>query len=179
MKSVHYLFGILMTVMVWSCQSETTYSPKIVDNMFSLDLPDYMYEIDIQNTEAALTYGDSIKQRVVMVIYETKEEIAAYGVDMELDVTNYSDIVVEMFSQAFSNPAVKVLDESPKDVNNIPALSFEIRGIFEEIGQEIYSLITVYESDKSFYALYTWCYEIDEIDFGKEAKVITESFKEI
>jgi len=178
-KTIIFLASIALLLSAISCNNKTEYKTRKVDNMFAIDVPTYMSDIDLENPEAALTVGDSTQERYIMVIYETKEEIAAYGVDVELDLAYYSEIVVDMFGQAFKDPKIEQVNEEPKVINDIPSLSFEIRGEFAEIGADIYSYVTVYESDKSFYTVYVWGYELDERNFAPEAHHIAESFKEI
>lgn len=173
------ILSALALIFTVSCNTETTYNSKQVDDMFSLDVPTYMSDINLENPEASLTVGDSLQERYVMVIYETKKEIESYGVDMELDINNYSDIVIEMFGQAFTNPETKKVTEEPTSINGITSLSYEIRGEFSEIEADIYSYITILESDKSFYTIYIWSLETDERNFAPEAHHISESFKEI
>ena len=178
-KTIIFLASIALVISAISCNNKTEYETRKVDNLFALDIPTYMYDIDLDNAEASLSVGDSLQERYVMVIYETKEEIESYGLEVELTLDYYSEIVIEIFGQAFNNPKIEQVNEEPKVINGIPSLSFEIRGEFTEISENIYSYVTVFESDKSFYTLYIWGYETDERNFAPEAHHITESFKEI
>jgi len=173
------ILSALALIFTVSCNTETTYNSKQVDDMFSLDIPTYMSDINLENPEASLTVGDSIQERYVMVIYETKKEIESYGADIELDVNNYSNIVIDMFGQAFTNPETKKVTQEPTQINAITSLSFEISGGFDEVGEDVYSYITILESDKSFYTIYAWSLKSDERNFAPEAHHIAESFKEI
>jgi hypothetical protein len=173
------LFAAIALILIVACNTETKYETRQVDDMFSIDIPTYMTDINLENPEASITVGDSLKERYVMVIYETKQEIEEYGVDMELDINNYSEIVIEMFGQAFTNPETKKVTQEPKPINGITSLSYEIRGEFAEVGAGIYSYITILESDKSFYTIYIWSLETDERNFTPEAHHIAVSFKEL
>ncbi len=178
-KNAMIILSAITLLFTAACNNETEYKTEKIDGMFSIDIPLYMHNVDLENPEASLSVGDETLERYVMVIYETKQEIEDYGVDMELDVNNYSNIVVEMFGQAFVNPQVTKVTETPKSINGVPALTFEISGEFAEVGEDIYSYVTVFESDKSFYTVYAWSLKTDERNFAPQAHHITESFKEL
>ncbi|HIP36764.1 MAG TPA: hypothetical protein EYG85_07900 [Crocinitomix sp.] len=180
MKNRNLILTILLALIVLSsCQTKTKYNTVNVDDMFTIEVPTYMKEMDLGNPDAAYTAGDSLLERYLMVIYETKKEIESYHLDVELTHEYYGELVVDMFAQAFTNPSVELLNKTTEEINGIPAYHYRVVGVLAEVGIEMYSSVTVYESDKSFYTIYAWSFITDERLFSKHTKYMANSFKEI
>ena len=179
-KSLNLLLVSILTVFTFTaCNLKTEYKAKTIDSIVSIDIPTYMAYQDMENPEASLQYGNLLKEHYLMLMIETKAEIASYELGYDFTLESYADITLENFQAAVDNPELKKLSKMPRMINGMKSFPYEMRGEFEEINENIFYYITVLESDKAFYTIYSWCLEGGEKRFKNEMKIIAKSLKEI
>jgi hypothetical protein len=107
---------------------------------------------------------------------ETKEEIASYGLDMEFDAMSYRDISVAALAEGLDNYEVLTTEPEVEKVNGMDCVKNEMRGSLGEINV-LYKL-GVFEGEKAFYQVLTWCIEEQKATFASDMDKIIESFEE-
>lgn len=136
------------------CQSGVNYKTVDVGNDFTLEVPDYMTEMDLESPLAVLEYGHTMKEHYVMVIEENIEELKTYGLDMNLE--EYSDISVEQIKGAIDRPIEKEITDGIQEINGMDAIGYKIQGVFPENDLGIVYYIMYYMSAESFYYVASW-----------------------
>lgn len=145
-----YWFVILMTF-VLSCRSGEQKFKSVSTDKFTIDIQDYMVEMDFQNPEAALQYGNDLESFYIVVIRESHEKLATFGFQMNLD--EYSDLMITCTQASIGKASIKALEYKPLDIE---AKGFEIEGVDNE-ERPIYYQIMYYRTDNAFYSIKTWC----------------------
>lgn len=159
----------------WSTQGDNQY--------FELDVPGHMNSMYDLNQEAALQYGYveqsglEVLEHYVIVLMETKEEIDGYDLDMDFDALSYSEISVESLKGGLDDYTVLTKDPEIIEVNGMDCVKNQMRGSLGDVN--VYYELGVFEGDKAFYQVLTWCIEEQKDKFKSDMDKIIESFKEI
>ncbi|MCH2235703.1 MAG: hypothetical protein MK078_15795 [Crocinitomicaceae bacterium] len=150
---------------------------------FEIDIPGHMEEMYDLNAEAALQYGYveqvgyEVQEHYLIVLMETKEEIASYELDMEFDAMSYRDISVESLRDGLD--AYTVLTEDPvvETVNGMDCVKNEMRGALGEVN--VYYQLGVFEGENAFYQVLTWTVEEQKSNFKSDMEASIDSFSEL
>lgn len=179
MKLIKWFAPLMLVFGMLSCggDSNASFVTEEVDGKFSVDVPDYMTELDLENPDAIFQYGNEIKEHYVMVIMETHEELAEYG--LEMDIQTYADLSLEYLKMSISGPEVEEVGNGVEEVNGMETLAYKIRGVFPDNNLDIFYYAIFYRSDKAFYYLTTWTLGEREDRFSDNMEKITHSLKEI
>jgi hypothetical protein len=174
------ILGLFLSLLVVSCgDGITKYEKKEIAGMVSVDVPDYMSPQDLENPEASFEYGNIFKEHYLMMMIETKAEIASYNLGYEFTLEDYADLTVEGLSETIMNADIVKDNETPNNLNGMPFYSYNVNGLLAEVNMRIYYYISVFESDKSFYVVYSWCPAKDKNTYKPDMIEIANSMKEI
>ncbi len=158
----------------WMTNSDNEY--------FTVKVPKRMEAMRDLNAEASVQYGyvkeegNQVKEHYLIVLMETKEEIASYGLDMEFDAMSYRDISVEALEGGLDTYEVLTKEPEIEKVNGMQCVKNEMRGELGDIN--VFYKLGVFEGENAFYQVLTWCIEEQKGEFGKDMDKIIESFKE-
>lgn len=177
MKAVKWVNVVIISFIFLSCNTETKYENIEVTEKYSLDIPDYMKSIDLQNEEASLQYGNEIKGHFVMIIDETKEALINAGLDFSVE--DYADFAVDYLKQSLTDAKVKRMTDEVQNINGLEAISYKIWGVFTEVDEDIFYYMTIYKSDNNYYSMSTWTLGSRENRYTNNMETMINSFKEL
>lgn len=178
MKFIKWFSPLLIAFTFLACSdSDANMVTETVNGKFTVDVPDYMTELNLENPDAIFQYGNELKEHYVMVINETHEELAEYGLEMEIQ--EYADLSMDYLKMSINNPQVEEVGNGIQEINGMEALGYKIRGVFPDNNLDIFYYAMFYRSDKGFYYLTTWTLGEREERFAKSMESITHSLKEI
>lgn len=176
MKFFRMILPAFVAFLLFSCnENDTKFVKKDVEGKFSIEVPDYMEELNLENPDAIFQYGNELKEHYVMVIMETHEELLQYDLEMELD--EYAELSIEFLKSSIDNPVVEEVGNG-KEINGMETKSFKINGVFPQNNLDIFYYTTFYRSDKAFYYVTTWTLADREDKFIKNMETILNSVKE-
>lgn len=151
--------------------------------LYSFSLPSYMYKVEDLNDEATHQYQyvddpyyKGAKEIYMIVLPETKEEIASTGIYFNFNAKNYWQLSMEMLTEPLK--AVKVLSPELQieDFNGMKLTRSFVFAKFE--GLKVYYNLAVYEGDHAFYQIVVWTVG-KHFDYYKSDMIgIIESFQE-
>lgn len=168
----------LLPFFILACAEETVEFVEVkVDNSFSVELPNYMEELDLQSPEASLQFGNELKEHYVTVLVESNEQFAQ--ADVHMNLKEYSEFYVDHLKKGLTNPTIDKLHEGFKDVNGLQAAGFKVKGLMEAENLEIISYVMFYQSAIGFYYLSTWTLANRENKLGAYMERIAYSLKEL
>lgn len=174
MKRLLYFLPVLFFL---SCSSPARVTPVVIDDQYSLDLPESMIPAHF-NDNATLQYKDSVRELYVVALAEPKKTIAAHGLVYDLDL--YSRIAMRRIDST-ANDSAKFKPE-PVTINGLKGL----RGVFKRVElmgkkepQEILREITIVESPTHFYQIEIWTLASWEKRNRADIDAIRNSFKEV
>ena len=170
------LVFVLLMMMNWSCNRNEKFETVTFPD-FQVDLPEYMTEVDLQNPNAQLQYGDILKEHYVLVIEERVSDLESLGFDFTIE--DYMDFALENVLNTISNSKSERLNETVKNDTGIDYITYKIWGTFDEEDIDVYYRLTVYKSDDNFYNLMTWCMAEDERAYEPIMDKMVKSFKEL
>ena len=178
MKLVKWFAPLFIALTFIACDdSNASFQTIDVDGKFSIDVPDYMVELDLENPDASFQYGNEMKEHYAMVITETHSELKEYG--LEFDIESYANLALDYLEMSISNPQVIPTSDHVQTINGMEALGYKIRGLFPENNLEIFYYAMFYKSDEAFYYVTTWTLADREERFIDNMEKIVQSIKEI
>ncbi len=165
---------------------ETGLSLKTNNAFFDIKIPDRMDIMTDLNAEASLQYGYvkemglEVKEHYLIVLMETKEEIETYDLDVEFDAMSYSEISVESLGNGLDEYNILTTNPEVEKVNGMDCVKSQMQGtLFGPQGNiNVYYKLGVFEGDKAFYQVLTWCIEEQKGEFEADMDMIIESFVE-
>lgn len=149
---------------------------------FSVEIPKRMDAMKDLNAEASVQYGyvkqvgNEVKENYVIVLMETKEEIDSYGLEMEFDAMSYRDISVAALESGLDSYEVLTTEPEIEKVNGMDCVKNEMRGQLGDIN--VFYKLGVFEGEKAFYQVLTWCIEEQKGEFGNDMDYMIDSFEE-
>ena len=119
---------------------------------------------------------ETTKEHYLIVLMETKEEIAAYDLGFEFDAASYSELAVQSLEGGLDG--YEVLTKNPKveSVNGMDCVKSEMRGNLGSVN--VFYKLGVFEGKNAFYQVLTWTIEEQKDQFGPHMDKIINSFKE-
>lgn len=150
---------------------------------FEIDVPGHMEEMYDLNAEASLQYGyvaevgSEVREHYLIVLMETKEEIASYELDMEFDAMSYRDISVESLRDGLDSYEVLTTEPKVETINGMDCVKNEMRGSLGAVN--VYYQLGVFEGENAFYQVLTWTVEEQKSYFVNDMEQSIDSFKEL
>ena len=150
-----------------------------VDNLFQLDVPEYMKEMPSLHPEGSLEYANIFKEAYTVVIHEDKEEFVTvfteldeYDADKSI-VENYMSVQKKMFDENISN--LRVEDYSLTEINGYPARQIKAYGRVEDLDASY--VIAFIEGEDNIYMIMNWTIEDRMQRFETTFEHINGTFK--
>ena len=169
-----------------------TLAPNDRNQFFDIVIPSRMFEMEDLNKVAQLQYGyvaevelengeTIVLENYLMVMMELKSDIESYPVEIDLDAMVYRDDVVNSLISGMDE--VEILTKNPKieKVNGMDCVKNEIKGTFSIINKDpvdLYYYMGVFEGEKAFYQVLSWCIDSQRDEFEQDMKIAIDSFKE-
>ena len=152
-------------------------------------IPNEMTENVELNEEATIKYAvikeeeGTVLENYLIVIPETHEEIASYELDLEFNVTSYSELCVQNMVETMTSHEVLSGEVEVEEQNGMEGVINEILGtmVIGEEGQEleIYYMMGVYHGEDAFYQVLSWTLADQKDEFRTNMDKMVRSFKEI
>ncbi len=169
--------GVLLTILfLSSCNiGETKMVTKNAGDLFTVDVPEYMEELDLGNPYANIQYGNMVDEHYLVILREAKSDFLFSG--FHIDVDYYAELQLEAFIESVDDPVITELET--KTINGLATKNFEIDGILPENNLPIYYNFTFYESETAVYSLTTWTLAERERVHKENMYKIVNSLKEL
>lgn len=160
---------------------------------FSMDVPVEMKKMSDLNQAAILQYGNVKKddlangktvvfEHYLLVFMENKKDIIENHADQNLDLSAYLDMVILNFKTLY-NDNFEVLEPRfvLEEINGLSAIQTEatLHPKSPNDGVTLFYKIAVFESDRAFYQVITWCLNEQRGTFESKMEQMIASFKEI
>ena len=176
-KKLNWHLLIAVMFLLNACgESSLTLKTIKVDNQFTVDMPEYMVEMDLENPVANLQYGNDLESHYLVVIRESHEKLAAVG--MAMDIDEYASIMVDYAESAITGASIEPLTDGMEQINDMDAIGYKINGENHE-GLPIFYHIMYLRSEKAFYSVTTWCATTKKESCEPYMEAIVHSVKEI
>lgn len=146
-----------------------------VGHTFNVSLPVYMSKTGGLNSAAALQYKNTVKDVAGFIIYDTKEEL--HLVEMEFaSITEF----YEEFIKDFLKDEEKLTISQPvsKKKGEINYLECDASYYDKEVEMEIYYLVGIVETPKSYYKVLSWCSLQNKDKFKEDFQKIVYSISD-
>jgi hypothetical protein len=158
-------------VTFWLMQRPAPRMSAVIDSMngshYALDLPSTMTAGDFSEN-ASLQYADRSAELYVMVIDESKEKIASFGLDYDLET--YMKIAVRRLD------STGLYRSSTRTLGNYKAIQTEVKAKFK--GENMVYQLTAIETETGFYQILLWTLESRYEKHKAEMERIVSSFRE-
>lgn len=159
---------------------------------FDISIPAPMQIVEGLNRDAIAQYGyvakmqghqdTSVLEHYLFVIMQPKSEISGYPKELDLDLMTYRNDAVANLESSKGLKAFDVLTMNPKidTINNVIGVKNEMLATVEKDGKpvQLYYNLGVFEGDKAFYQVMTWCLNEQKSTFQHDMNLILDSFKE-
>lgn len=157
------------------------------DAYFTMSLPGHMESRYDLNQEASLQYGyvaevgGEVLENYIIVLLETKEEIAGYELDVELDAMSYWEISANALGEDLDSYEIVTENPEVESINGMNCVISEMEGsMISEYGLvEVYYMLGVFEGENAFYQVLTWTILDQKSEFKADMKKMIKSFEEI
>lgn len=178
MNNLKWIGIVILAVVITACSGAIEYNNMSFDNnQYSLDVPTYMEKQASGNEATSMEYGNEMRAHFAMVIAETKQSLEDVGLDFTIE--DYADFAVNFTKDAITDAQVERVHDDIKVINGLESISFKLRGIFEEIGEELFYYITIFKSDDNFYNLTSYTTVGKEAKYTPVIETMINSFKEL
>lgn len=162
--------------------SETKFDTKKVNNLYSIDIPDFMVSTTDLNDEASLQYNNLYKEKYIIVLDEDKETLIA---DLKsFDLYDEKRTLIEMFSEAKESFIIneasvigKISRKSSK-INGMSASITEFDSNVAGIPEAVTYYLAFVEGKDNLYTIMAWTLTSRKADFKDEAMKMIKSFRE-
>ncbi len=162
---------------------------------FNIEIPNRMRVMENELGEEELEYGfvqkteEIVYEHYLTVTKETKSSIDSLNLDYEFDIKSYSELSVNSFNENFSDFLVYGNESEVEKINGMDAIIYEIRGTLPQRTEDRYGEIVenqigvyykfgIFEGEKSFYHVLTWCISSQQKTFKTDMEKMIRSFVE-
>lgn len=158
---------------------------------FALEVPERMMVMTELNPEADAQYGyveevvddngeSKVLENYLIVMMETKEEMAEYDVQLDWDAMSYRDNVIESLRDGVDKFIVETENPVIEEVNGMDCVKNEMIGTLETRNGSIdlFYKLGVFEGEKAFYQVLTWCVGDQREQFEADMDRMINSFEE-
>lgn len=177
-------FGIIAFLFLGlaACSGEIKYKTDSSSGFYTIDVPERMETAFDLNSQAATQYeyvkdeGGVVKEHYLIILLETKEEIASYDLGFEFDAMSYGEIAVQSLEGGLDN--YNILTKAPKveQINGMDCVKYEMEGSLGAVN--VFYKLGVFEGEKAFYQVLTWTIKDQKEEFLPIMDKMIGSFKE-
>lgn len=160
---------------------------------FDLKVPAPMQEMDGLNQEAIAQYSYveevplennemEVREHYLIVMMEEKEAIKGYPVELEVDIESYNDDAIESMRKGERIENFTILSQSSEveKINDADCIKTEIEASIISYSEpvQLYYQLGVFETERAFYQVITWCIGDQRSLFKTDMERIVNSFRE-
>jgi hypothetical protein len=177
MKNRKSLLAVVLVVLIaaaaafWLMNRPSPRMSAVIDSMngshYALDLPSTMNPA-VFNDNASLQYADTKAELYVMVIDESKDKIASFGLDYDLET--YMKIALRTLD------STGLYRTTTRTIGSCKALQADVKAVFR--GKNVIYQLTTIESETSFYQILIWSLDSRYDSNKAEMEKIIASFHE-
>jgi len=176
-KHLSLISTLLIFFSLMSCSEESALlSTVTVSDQFTIDVPPYLTEMNLENPDACLQYGNDLESHYLVVIRETHQKLERMGIQMGID--EYAELMIRYAQASIANAEIDPLTEGIEEVNGMEAKGYQIQGENHE-GLPIFYHIMYLRSEKAFYSVTTWCTQTNKDKCQPYMAEMVRSLKEI
>lgn len=158
-----------------SISAQTKMKEYKAGHTFDISLPDYMSKTAGFNSSAAIQYKNEVKEVFGCVIYDTKEELQYVDMNYASIKEFYDDFIKDFLADEEKKSFSKPLSKKIGEINFIEADAVYFD---KEENIEIYYLIGIVETKKSFYKVMSWTSKDKKDTFKADFQKILYSLKD-
>lgn len=179
MKTLSLLLISLITLS--SCSFVEKENVVVIDNKYSMELPDFLSHSTDLHDEASLQYDNRFREFYVLVLDEKIDEmnkvIQQYGLEevYTKDLDGYANLLLANLEQAVTNMQTSELIDTV--INNLPAKYVTITGEVDDV--RIFYTIAYLQGKKDYYQVTTWTLDEKEEQYKNRMKKMIATFKEL
>jgi hypothetical protein len=155
--------------------AQTTLKEHKAGHVFTIGLPTYMSKTIGLNDVAAIQYKSEVKDVAGFVIFDTKEELALAELSF-VSIREFYDSFMEDF--LVDQERRKVSEPVSKTIGGINFIEADMTYYDEEAQLEIYYLVGVVETKKSYYKVLSWSAAEKKDTFKSDFQKIVYSLKD-
>lgn len=163
--------------------TETKYDTKKVNNLYSVDIPDFMVSTTDLNDEATLQYNNLYKEKYIIVLDEDKEtlisDLKSFGLYDE------KRSLLDMFAEAKESfiinesSVIGKINRKNKKINGMDAALTEFDSNVAGIPEAVTYHLAFVEGKENLYTVMAWTLTSRKADFKDEAAKMISSFREL
>lgn len=174
MKKTILFLSLFLLLFLTKSVAQTSLKPYKAGHLFDISLQDYLTKTSGLNSAAAIQYQNKIKEIYGFVIFDTKEELEL--AEMKYSSINefYEDFMNDFLKDEKSSVAKPVFTK----IGDINFVECDVIFTNEEDKTEIYYLIGIVETKKSFYKVLTWTAGEDKNKYKEDFRKIVYSLKD-
>lgn len=165
---------LFLSVLALSSVAQTLKEHK-AGHTFTIGLPDYMSKTAGINNSAAIQYKSEVKDVYGFVIFDTKEELALADFNFS-SVKEFYDNFIEDFLIDQDNR--KVSEPVAQNKGGINFITSDLTYYDKDAEMDIYYLIGIVETKKSFYKVLSWSAAEKKDKFKADFEKIVFSLKD-
>lgn len=162
-------------------ENQNSFNTIQINNLYSIDVPDFLVKTNSLNDEASLQYENTAKEYYVIVIDEDKHDfLEALNNELNEDEAYTIEEVLEPYSYlqftTFANED-QYYDFEYIDVNGLNGQQLDITNYFESLN--VFYKMACIEGNDNLYFVVTWTLESYKDKHNDSMQKIIDSFKEI
>lgn len=135
------------------CSVGQTTKEYTAGHTFIISLPDYMSKTVGLNNAAAIQYKSAVKDVAGFIIFDTKEELALAEMNFTSSKEFYESFIEDFLVEQENRKVSEAISKSKDGINFIEA---DLTYYDKDAEIEIYYLIGIVETKKSFYKILSW-----------------------
>lgn len=200
MKKISYFsFILLFSLSVSACFStsgenslDELLAPSInvdfdvvkVENLYSMEVPDFMTVTDKLQDGASLQYDNPFKEKYVTVLHEEKSDVMAFMKDYDVyddkksALENYADTRLKYLKES----GITIIDQSgltSEKINGSSAYSINVDAKAPGMSDDTAQFFTYVEGKDHFYTISAWTILSRKEGYVDEVAKMTRSFQEL
>jgi len=162
-------------------ENQNSFNTIQINNLYSIDVPDFLVKTNSLNDEASLQYENTAKEYYVIVIDEAKHDfLEALNNELNEDEAYTIEEVLEPYSYlqftTFANED-QYYDFEYIDVNGLNGQQLDITNSFESLN--VFYKMACIEGNDNLYFVVTWTLDSYKDKHNDSMQKIIDSFKEI
>ncbi|MGB1103415.1 MAG: hypothetical protein ACPG21_07290 [Crocinitomicaceae bacterium] len=175
------LFSAVILILLVGCNLANSKMHRIsFEGDFTLDIPVYMEEMNIEYENIVAQYGSEYHEHHVTITRESNQ-IYVPGFS-ELFVETYALLCEKNYELGLKDAVSEKMDDAVVNRNDMETVSYRTTGIFNnEFGIDVpvvyYNMY--YKGPDNFYIVSTWTIADREIKYQKNMRHIVESLKKL
>lgn len=173
MKNIFLLSALILVTV--PAISQTVLKEYKAGHVFTVSLPDYMSKTVGINTYSAIQYKSEVKDVYGFIIFDTKEELGLAELNYA-SIKEFYDNFIEGFLDDQENR--KVSEPSTQVKAGINFIECDFTYFDKDAEMEIYYLVGIVETKKSFYKVLSWSAAEKKDQFKADFQKILYSLKD-